>query len=1255
MNNLSVQNLGSYQLIEQVSENEGGTVYKAYEPNLKRQVAIKVLAEEEGGGAELRERFINEAKTVAKVVHPNIIPIYDVVEGQISYFVMKYVSGTLRDLMGHPMDLLTVSRLLDQIAAALDYAHAQGVLHLNLKPANMLWQDEQVWLTDFDLAQVLDFVDQESITGLNIVSLLSTPVYASPEWWAEEGTVDHRADIYSLGIVLYEMVTGVVPFQAEDEFALIVQHLQEPLPEPTTIRADLPPAVSQVMLKALAKKPAARYQQAGELAEALRQAVGAEAIQPITPSADEMANARELSLSDQPADQYQVLAQVSYGKTGELFKAYQPALKRYVAIESVLIHSPQIREDTVRNAQMMAQLSHPNIRPIYQVHVTDKQVYIVKEWTSGGTLSQFLLQSALPLPLFMLSRLVDQIAAALDYAHDRDVLHLNLSPQRILLNKKENDEWLLLDNFMPSNDEELSGTTIGVPAFMSPEQIQGQPLNRRADVYALGVLLYEMVTGSVPFARHSASSLKVLTESPPSPRTFNPQLPPAVEELILKALAKEPDHRYKRAGGVALAWRQAIEANIEAKIEANALARPSSPASPASHTSQTAIGSGAWGTDSPTVHTSLSPAARAPAAAPAFSPPSAPSAPSASYVPSDVGTFQRFLARVRQLLPGKSNELPAKPVQVPQSSTPPIAPTISPPGDRNDRSDLDRTEILAAPVQATQKIKRYILNVPPLGGGGMGVVFRAYDPHFERDVALKVLLPKFQQHKQIRELFDREAKTVAALDHPAIVPVYDYGEEENQPYLVMRLMEKGSLADRFKIQPLTLAEAIKVLQRVSAALDHAHSQGVIHRDLKPANILFDQYDNAFLADFGVVKLIRASIKHTRKVIVGTPAYMSPEQAQDSNKIDARSDVYSLGVVLFQILTGQLPYQAKTQRRMILAHLTKPVPNIRQIRADLPPGSETVIAKAMAKKANQRYATASELVEALSRVIQQPTIINLSLVGPNEQTHQLKLGEFILGRSPQSDIQVNDPRVSSKHARLVVDRQQCIVYDEKSTNGTYLNGQRLLTNGVLFNVGDELMLGRTCFFLKKTQSFGIIPLSRLTVGSPVQHVAWSPDGTICTAASEGGVRLWDHVNQQLRGVLAIGQMKTFEQSVAWSPDGKRLLSAGSARFSDDPNSTQYGLVRMWELSKPQLLRSIEDLSTPTVHSVAWSPNGYRLALSWGSKIWIWDPRTSLAIRWFKGHPTPVKRVTWSPDSTQLASVGEDLRILEPSVTEKKNIT
>ncbi|MGB0384849.1 MAG: protein kinase domain-containing protein [Ardenticatenaceae bacterium] len=1236
MSNLSGQSLGSYELIEAVSENEGGTVYKAYEPNLKRQVAIKVLAEEVG--AESREGFINEAKTVAKVVHPNIIPIYDVVEGQISYFVMKYVSGTLRDVMGHPMDLFTVSRLVDQIAAGLDCAHAQGVLHLNLKPTNILLEGGQLWLTDFDLAQVLDLVDTESLAGLNIVSLLSTPVYASPEWWLEEGTVDHRADIYSLGIVLYEMVTGVVPFQAEDDLGLIVQHLQERLPEPTTIRGDLPPAVSQVMLKALAKEPAARYQQAGELAEALRQAVGAEAVQPVTPSPDEMANARRLSLRNQAADQYELVAQIGQGGMGHVFKAYQPALKRYVVIESVPIQSAQIRHDRVHNAQMIAQLSHPNIRAIYDVYVQEQQAYIVKEWTLGGTLDDLLGQ---PLPLFMVSRLVDQIAAALDYAHDRKVLHLNLSPNHILLNKKDNDEWLLLDHFMPGNDEELSGTTIGVAAFVSPEQIQGLPLHRTADVYALGVVLYEMVTGSLPFGRDSSEFLKVLTESPPSPRRFNPQLPQAVEEVILKALAKEPDHRYERAGGLALALRQAIEA----KIGASVLMSVSWTASPALPTSETTMKTQLWEPDFPTQHTRVSPAAAAPnqarnAPAPP-SPPSPPSAPGGSS--GSEGPFQRFLARVRQLLPGQSKELPPKPAEY-SGQARGIAPTSIARADHPDDSgDLDNTVMLGAPAQASQKIKHYILQVPPLGGGGMGVVFRAYDPRFERDVALKVLLPKFQQHQQVRELFDREAKTVARLDHPAIVPVYDYGEEENQPYLVMRLMEKGSLAERFEPQPLTLPEAINVLQRVSQALDHAHSQGVIHRDLKPANILFDQYDNAFLADFGVVKLIRASVKHTRKVIVGTPAYMSPEQAQDSNKIDKRSDVYSLGVVLFQILTGRLPYQAKTQKSMILAHLTKPVPNIRQIRADLPPGSENVVAKAMAKKPAERYATASELIEALRGVLQPPTTINLSLVGPDEQTHKLKLGELTLGRSPQNDIQVHDRAVSSRHAKLVFDGQRCIVYDEESTNGTYLNGQRLLTNGVLFNVGDELVLGQTSFFLKETRTFGIMPLSRLSVGSPVQHVAWSPDGTICAAASQGGVRLWDHTNQQLLGVLAIGQMKTFEQSVAWSPDGTRLLSAGSARFSDDPQATEYGLVRMWDLSKQRLLRSLEDVSTPNVQSVAWSPNGYRLALSWGNKIWLWDARTSQTIRGLRGHPTPIKHVTWSPDSTQLASVGEDVRI------------
>jgi len=259
----------------------------------------------------------------------------------------------------------------------------------------------------------------------------------------------------------------------------------------------------------------------------------------------------------------------------------------------------------------------------------------------------------------------------------------------------------------------------------------------------------------------------------------------------------------------------------------------------------------------------------------------------------------------------------------------------------------------------------------------MATVFQAHDPSFKRDVAIKVLPREFLHDPTFRSRFEREAQTIAALEHPAIVPVYDFGEEEGQPYLVMRYMPGGSLADRLKEGPLQPAETARILQRIGAALDRAHSQGVIHRDLKPGNILFDQYSDPHLADFGIVKLTQQTSTFTGTGVIGTPAYMSPEQAKGEANIDGRSDIYALGAILFEMLTGIQPYNADTPMGLAVKHIVEPVPRILKVRPDLPPGCETIIARAMAKEREDRYARASELAETL-----QQTTIEIPIQPPS---------------------------------------------------------------------------------------------------------------------------------------------------------------------------------------------------------------------------------------------------------------------------------
>ncbi|MBL8095909.1 MAG: protein kinase [Anaerolineales bacterium] len=283
---------------------------------------------------------------------------------------------------------------------------------------------------------------------------------------------------------------------------------------------------------------------------------------------------------------------------------------------------------------------------------------------------------------------------------------------------------------------------------------------------------------------------------------------------------------------------------------------------------------------------------------------------------------------------------------------------------------------------APTQIGRYEIR-GELGRGGMATVYHGYDPRFKRDVAIKTLPREYLHDPGFRARFEREAQTIASLEHPAIVPVYDFGEDNEQPYIVMRLMNGGSLVDRLRNGPLPLAEVARIMSTLAPALDEAHAHGIIHRDLKPGNILFDGRDQPYLSDFGIAKLTETSVAFTATGIIGTPAYMSPEQARGDRDIDGRSDLYALGAIVFEALTGQMPYQADTPMGLAVKHITEPVPRIRSANPLLPPATESVIAQAMAKNRAERYANAGAMAKQLATVAAGGSLPDAPARGPSE--------------------------------------------------------------------------------------------------------------------------------------------------------------------------------------------------------------------------------------------------------------------------------
>ena len=297
-----------------------------------------------------------------------------------------------------------------------------------------------------------------------------------------------------------------------------------------------------------------------------------------------------------------------------------------------------------------------------------------------------------------------------------------------------------------------------------------------------------------------------------------------------------------------------------------------------------------------------------------------------------------------------------------------------------------------------------------LGRGGMATVYKGYDPRFEREVAVKVLPPELlHADPQFRARFEREAKIIAKLEHPSIVPVYDVGEENNQPYFVMRFMNGGSLSDRIKAGILTVENAARILDQIAPGLDEAHAKGFVHRDLKPSNILFDAKGIPYISDFGIAKISQGSGTMTGSGIIGTPAYMAPEQAT-GDPVDGRADVYALGIILFEMLTGKQPYEADTPMAVAIKHVTDPVPRILTVNPNLPADMDLIIRKAMAKDREERFGTAVDMVQTLKEIA--------GVFGPEQKSKTLTALKTSMKKKPGS-AQAGRPPVMALVLLLIV--------------------------------------------------------------------------------------------------------------------------------------------------------------------------------------------------------------------------------------------
>ncbi|GAB4449219.1 MAG: hypothetical protein OHK0041_10270 [Anaerolineales bacterium] len=494
---------------------------------------------------------------------------------------------------------------------------------------------------------------------------------------------------------------------------------------------------------------------------------------------------------------------------------------------------------------------------------------------------------------------------------------------------------------------------------------------------------------------------------------------------------------------------------------------------------------------------------------------------------------------------------------------------------------------------------QYIL-LEQLGEGGMAKVYNAFDSRMERNVAIKVILPSKRTSRTFLEQFEMEAKALASLTHTNIVKVLNYGVENDQPFLVMEYIPGGTLKDAVD-QKLPWQTAAAILAPIARALEYVHRQQIVHRDVKPSNILLQEDFRPMLSDFGILKLLESKEEKVSSAIgvgVGTPEYMPPEQGMGKD-VDFRADIYSLGLVFYELVTGQKPFTADTPMAMVLKHVTDEVPRPTKIDRRIPPFVEQAILRAVQKNPEDRYASMGEFADvleliALGEKAPQKKIVKLARRKPQKRSVIPVLLVFLLtiaagaaawryfqfgGLLPPpaappaatQPLPTASPQTPAVTATVSVEANVPTL--QPAAIGVAPTAAPAQSEGVGVRLlGTPLPVGRRSDFAE---------IARWGIGG-VNVIAWLPQGDVIVLGTTSGIFLYDSQTKDLKRFI---DTKFDVVVMALSPDGT-LVTAGS------PN----GDVGTWETSSGNLVQQISPAAGDTaITAIAYSPSGRNFAV------------------------------------------------------------
>jgi serine/threonine protein kinase len=546
-----------YEILGLLAEGGMGAVYRARRTLLGDEVAIKIVRGDHAGKG-LRDRFLRESRASARLRHPHIVSILDfnIDDEDHPFLVMELLSGpSLKDEIAVKgrLTLAEVRAIVPTLCTALQFAHDLGFVHRDLKPANIVAHEfapgQRVYkVVDFGLANLRD-TQETRLTGPH--EFLGTIAYASPEQLTG-GVVDSRSDIYSFGAVVFEMLTGRLPFVGEDAMAVLTAHLNAPVPRISESLPDVPASVDLVVSRALAKTADARWASIADFGHAL-----------MSGDSSSTTSIRNVPAQGGLLATYELGDRLGPGRLGSVvYRGTHRALGHPVAIRLLRRDTQHnwegARARFMREAQAL-QVAHPSIIQVRDYGEEPDFVYLVTDFIEGKSLRE-VMNSAGAMPWSRLERLLAQLIEATRMLHRRKGLLCGVSPDIMRVTADEEGERLLIssagvwqaqDLLATLHDKTLRGIALADAElrYTAPELLTGRNADVRSDVFTMGVLAYEMATAKLPYDGGSMPELlgSMLRGQPPDPRTLQSTLPEQVCAALLRALQPSPDHRFGSA------------------------------------------------------------------------------------------------------------------------------------------------------------------------------------------------------------------------------------------------------------------------------------------------------------------------------------------------------------------------------------------------------------------------------------------------------------------------------------------------------------------------------------------------------------------------------------------------------------------------------------------------------------------------------------------------------------------------------------